>query len=153
MVTERGEFPPNTVRLTACRAGDIEANSEKGGLKCLFSKACTLQVYGINFDFNKLVLRPYSEPVLNQLLALFKSDPAYAAEISGHTDNIGKPDYSRTLSASRADAVKEWVTAHGIAATGLSTVGYGDTKPLVPNTTDENRAHNRRVELKRNECK
>ena len=116
-------------------------------------KACTLQVYGVNFDFNKSVLRPDSEPVLNQLLALFKSDPAYAAEIGGHTDNIGKPDYNRKLSGERADAVKEWLAAHGVAASRLGTAGYGDTKPLVPNTTDENRARNRRVELKRNECK
>jgi len=116
-------------------------------------KACTLQVYGINFDFDKAIVRPDSEPVLNQLLALFKSDAAYSAEIGGHTDNVGKPDYNRTLSGSRAEAVKAWLTDHGIAGGRLSTAGYGDTKPLVPNSNDENRARNRRVELKRKECK
>jgi outer membrane protein OmpA-like peptidoglycan-associated protein len=116
-------------------------------------KACTIQVYGVNFDFNKSILRPDSEPVLNQLLAMFKSDPSYAAEIGGHTDNIGKPDYNRALSGERAAAVKDWLASHGIAAARLNTAGYGDTRPLVPNTNDESRARNRRVELKRNECK
>ena len=49
--------------------------------------------------------------------------------------------------------MKAWLADHGIAGDRLSTVGYGETKPLVPNSTDENRARNRRVELKRKECK
>ena len=116
-------------------------------------KTCTLEVYGVNFDFNKSILRPESEPVLQQVLALFTADPSYSAEIGGHTDNVGKEAYNMTLSGQRADAVKAWLVAHGVAASRLTTHGYGDTKPLVPNTTDDNRFKNRRVELKRNACK
>ncbi len=116
-------------------------------------KACTLEVYGVNFDFDKSTLRPDSEPVLEQLLAMFKADPKYAAEIGGHTDNIGTASYNMALSGTRAEAVKAWLVAHGIPATRIATHGYGDTKPLVPNTTDANRAKNRRVELKRTNCK
>lgn len=116
-------------------------------------KACTMEVYGVNFDFNQSTIKPESEPVLKQVLALFTADPSYSAEVGGHTDNVGKRAYNMTLSAARAEAVKAWLMAHGVAATRMTTHGYADTVPLVPNTTDENRAKNRRVELKRNECK
>jgi outer membrane protein OmpA-like peptidoglycan-associated protein len=116
-------------------------------------KACTMEIYGVNFDFNKATLRPDSDPVLNQVLALFSADPTYTGEIGGHTDNIGKPDYNLKLSGQRADAVKAWLVANGVGATRLTTHGYGDGKPLVPNTNDENRFKNRRVELKRANCK
>jgi outer membrane protein OmpA-like peptidoglycan-associated protein len=57
------------------------------------------------------------------------------------------------LSGRRADAVKAWLIGKGIAATRITTAGYGDTRPIVPNTTDENKAKNRRVELRRAGCK
>jgi outer membrane protein OmpA-like peptidoglycan-associated protein len=116
-------------------------------------KTCTLEIYGVNFDFNKSTLRPDSEPVLQQVLALFNADPSFGGEIGGHTDNVGTRAYNMKLSASRAEAVKAWLVAHGVAASRMTTAGYADTRPLVPNTTDANRFKNRRVELKRSHCK
>ncbi len=116
-------------------------------------KACTLRIYGVNFDFDKAVLRPDSTPVLNQVLGLFTADPRYAGEIGGHTDNVGGAAYNLKLSEARAAAVKAWLVAHGVAASRVNSHGYGDTRPLVPNTSNENRAKNRRVELKRAQCK
>lgn len=116
-------------------------------------KTCTLEVYGVNFDFNKSTLRPDSDPVLQQVLAIFTADPSYSGEVGGHTDNIGKEAYNMKLSQARADAVKAWLVAHGVDAKRVTTKGYGDTRPLVPNTSDANRFKNRRVELKRSNCK
>lgn len=115
-------------------------------------KVCKLQVYGIHFDFNKADITPDSEPVLQQMQALFAADPSYRAEIGGHTDNVGGGDYNMKLSGQRADAVKAWLVAHGVAAERVSSHGYGFTQPLAPNDSDANRAKNRRVELKRKDC-
>jgi len=115
-------------------------------------KECTIEVYGVNFDFDKAVLRPDSAPMLQAVLQLFKASPSFGAEVGGHTDNIGKPDYNLKLSEARAAAVKTWLAAHGVAADRVSSRGYGDTHPLVPNDTDANRFKNRRVELRRTHC-
>ncbi len=115
-------------------------------------KGCKAALYGVNFDFDKATLRPDSQPALNQVLALMKDDPKLMLEIGGHTDNVGKPDYNLKLSGERAAAVVQWLVAHGVAPSRLSSQGYGDTQPLVKNTSDENRAKNRRVELKRKDC-
>ena len=115
-------------------------------------KKCTTAFNGINFDFDKATIRPDSTPELEKILALFAGDAAYAAEVGGHTDNVGQPDYNQRLSAERASSVKEWLVAHGVAESRITTRGYGDSKPLVPNDTEGNRAKNRRVELQREHC-
>jgi outer membrane protein OmpA-like peptidoglycan-associated protein len=115
-------------------------------------KECTIEVYGVNFDFNKSVLRPDSEPVLRTVLQLFTAAPSFRAEVGGHTDDVGTPDYNMKLSAARAAAVKAWLVAHSVAADRVTSRGYGDTRPLVPNDTDANRFKNRRVELRRMNC-
>ena len=116
-------------------------------------KKCVLTVYGVNFDFDQATLRPDSVPVLEQVRLLFANDANYSAEVGGHTDNQGARDYNMKLSAKRAEAVKAWLVGKGIAAGRITTAGYGDTRPLAPNTSDENKAKNRRVELRRTGCK
>ena len=123
------------------------------GLKAALSKKCKVPVYGVNFDFDKATLRPDAEPVLKQVLALFKDEPSLKVEIGGHTDNVGQPAYNQKLSERRAAAVKAWLVSHGVASSRLSSRGYGDSQPLVPNNSDPNRAKNRRVELKKPNCK
>jgi outer membrane protein OmpA-like peptidoglycan-associated protein len=115
-------------------------------------KECTIEVYGVNFDFNKSTLRPDSLPVLRAVLQLFTATPSFRAEVGGHTDNIGTPEYNMKLSAARAAAVKIWLVTHNVAADRVTSRGYGDTHPLVPNDTDADRFKNRRVELRRMNC-
>lgn len=117
------------------------------------AKGCKLEIYGVHFDTDKSTLRPDSEPVLDQVLALLKAEPRLTGDLSGHTDDTGAKEYNLKLSQARAAAVKAWLVAHGVAAARLTTHGYGDTRPLVPNDSDEHRAKNRRVELVRDHCK
>ena len=115
-------------------------------------KDCHVALYGILFDFNKSTLQPVSEPMLQQIAALLKKDAALRLEIQGHTDNVGNDDYNQNLSESRAHAVVDWLTRHGIQADRLSSKGYGKKVPVADNGTDEGRAKNRRVEIADPRC-
>ena len=130
---------------------DVVVADVGGGLKLALDKGCKVALYGIQFDFDKATLKPESDPVLQQVLAVMKAAKT-SFEIDGHTDNVGKSDYNLKLSQSRADAVKAWLVKHGIADKRLTTQGFGDKVPLVPNDNDKARAKNRRVELKKPGC-
>ncbi len=113
---------------------------------------CHVALYGIHFDFNKSTLRPDSEPVLEEILALLKARPELKLEVQGHTDNVGGDDYNQKLSDSRANAVLEWLRAKGTAADRLTAHGYGLKVPVADNDSEEGRARNRRVEIKKQVC-
>jgi len=106
-------------------------------------------VYGITFDFNKATIRPEAAPVLGEVLAVLTNNAALKIAIEGHTDSIGQASYNQKLSADRAEAVRAWLVAHGVAADRLGAAGFGDTKPAADNATEDGRAKNRRVELVR----
>lgn len=115
-------------------------------------QACTLEIYGVHFDTDKATLRPDATPVLEQVLAMLQHDATSQFEIGGHTDDVGSNAHNLTLSDARAKAVVDWLVAHGIAAARLTSHGYGETRPLVPNDSDQHRAKNRRVEMKNRGC-
>jgi OmpA-OmpF porin, OOP family len=107
-------------------------------------------VYGINFDTAKATIRPDSDPVLQQVLALLLRNQELRIAIEDHTDNAGAPTFNnKRLPDDRAGSVKYWLIAHGVDAERLEAVGFGDTKPVANNATDNGRAQNRRVELVR----
>jgi outer membrane protein OmpA-like peptidoglycan-associated protein len=122
-------------------------------LKSELAKNCHVALTGVLFDFNKSTLKPESDAVLQRVDGLIAKDPALHAEIQGHTDNVGTPEYNMTLSQARAASVATWLTTHGIPADRLAAKGYGLTMPIADNGNDEGRAKNRRVEIADPRCK
>jgi outer membrane protein OmpA-like peptidoglycan-associated protein len=104
---------------------------------------------GIQFEFNKAVIKPESEAVLIQAYNSLKDHPEIEVEISGHADAIGSNEANQVLSGKRAESVRQWMINKGIAAARLTAVGYGETRPVASNDTEEGRALNRRIEFKR----
>ena len=82
------------------------------------------------------------------MVELLQKNPTLKIEIAGHTDNKGDKKYNQTLSQKRAESVVNYLVQKGIALTRLTAKGYGDTMPVAPNVTEENKAKNRRTELK-----
>jgi OmpA-OmpF porin, OOP family len=102
----------------------------------------------INFDFNKSNIKSESYPILDEVTEYLKANPNVKMEVQGHTDSKGTAAYNLKLSDRRAAAVKTYLVGKGVAADRLETKGYGLSKPIAPNDTEENRARNRRVEFK-----
>ena len=74
--------------------------------------------------------------------------PAVKIEVTGHTDSIGGKENNRQLSEQRARSVLGFLSQRGVAATRVEAAGYGDSRPIVPNDTETNRAKNRRIEFR-----
>jgi OOP family OmpA-OmpF porin len=109
-----------------------------------------IDIYGIYFDTDKTDLKPESRSTLDEVAKLLKADPSLRLEVAGHTDNTGAAAHNIQLSAGRATAVvNALVTTYGIDRARLQAKGYGDGKPVAPNDTEQNRARNRRVELRK----
>jgi outer membrane protein OmpA-like peptidoglycan-associated protein len=100
------------------------------------------------FDVDKFELKAESKLELEKLVFLLKKFPFMKIEIGGHTDNTGDKARNKALSQSRAKAVKDYLVSKGVDATRLSAIGYGDTKPLADNKTEDGRAKNRRTVFK-----
>ena len=109
---------------------------------------------GVNFDFDKSTLRPDAVAILGEATEILKRYPELKVEVAGHTDSVGSDAYNQKLSERRAKTVYDYLTSNGVdAARLIGPVGYGESRPLAPNTNDdgsdnpENRARNRRTEL------
>jgi OOP family OmpA-OmpF porin len=103
-------------------------------------------VLNIEFDTDKSVIKPAYEPEVAKVAEFMKKYPQVKGVIEGHTDNIGSKPYNDKLSLRRANAVKkQLVDKYGIDASRLSTAGYGFSKPIADNKTEEGRQKNRRI--------
>ena len=101
----------------------------------------------IFFDFDKATLRPESTSELERLVKLLGDVPTLKIEIGGHTDSKGADEYNMKLSASRAQSVVDYLGTHGVDKSRLTSKGYGETKSMASNDTDEGRQLNRRTEF------
>lgn len=106
-----------------------------------------IALYGLVFDTGKTDIKPESNAQLDQMAAVLKAQPALKVLIVGHTDNVGAIDANLALSEGRAKAVVAALTQRGIAATRLQARGIANFAPVAPNTSDDGRAKNRRVEM------
>jgi len=108
----------------------------------------TVVLKNIYFDTDKYDLKPISYTELEKLLLLLQANPALKIEISGHTDNRGTEDHNVELSKNRAKAVFDYLVTNDIEANRLTFEGYGLSRPIDTNETDEGRANNRRTEFR-----
>jgi OOP family OmpA-OmpF porin len=114
----------------------------------------SIDLKGVNFDFDKSTLRPDAVAILNEAIEILKRYPDLKVEVAGHTDSKGTDAYNQKLSERRAKAVYDYLTSNGVDAGRLvGPVGYGESRPIAPNTNPdgsdnpEGRARNRRTEL------
>ena len=103
---------------------------------------------GIYFDFDQANIQPESRPTLQGAAKILKENPGISVEIQGHTDSRGSDAYNLRLSDRRAQAVVDYLVRNlGIDAGRLTAKGYGESRPIADNDTDDGRAINRRVDF------
>lgn len=114
----------------------------------------TIDLKGVNFDFDKATLRPDGVVILDEAISILGRYPDLRVEVAGHTDSVGSEQYNQGLSERRARTVYDYLTGHGIDTGRLiGPNGYGESQPIAPNTNPdgsdnpEGRALNRRSEL------
>ena len=91
----------------------------------------SIDLKGVNFDFDKATLRPDSTAILNEAVEILKRNPSLRVEVAGHTDQCGKDAYNQKLSERRAQTVYDYLTSNGVEASRLGGPnGYGESRPL-----------------------
>jgi outer membrane protein OmpA-like peptidoglycan-associated protein len=101
----------------------------------------------INFDTGKATVKPESIQIIDQIESMMIQNPGLKISIEGHTDNSGNSASNQSLSEQRAKSVMNLLVARGISASRLKSMGWGQTKPVADNTTEEGKSKNRRVEI------
>jgi outer membrane protein OmpA-like peptidoglycan-associated protein len=145
--------------VTKIDQGDAGGTSDQRGAArghmpdiagALGGNACHAELHGVYFATGSAELLPPSGPALKALAQVLAINPSWAVTVEGHTDNFGSGDYNLDLSTRRANAVRRaLITEYHVAAGRLAAKGYGLTRPVETNATEEGRAHNRRVEISR----
>ncbi|MGB4774556.1 MAG: OmpA family protein [Daejeonella sp.] len=129
--TEKG-----TAESNGCPAVTTSANIENTGNR-------------IQFDFNSVVIRTSSYPALDKLAADLKASRSAKIQLDGHASEEGTEQYNMQLSKDRANSVKIYLVNAGVKSSKIATKGYGESRPIASNATEEGRSQNRRVEFRR----
>lgn len=120
---------------------------------CPAEKDAPIVLRGVTFAYDTATLDENAKDRLDNVTAALKAADRINIRIEGHTDSIGGAEFNLRLSQDRADSVKDYLVDHGIDADRLTTRGFGETRPVAPNTNPDGsdnpdgRAENRRVEL------
>ena len=140
--------------LSSCKTTYIkkfhkEAKKEVGTAKIRLKNDTVRVVYPeiSMFDFNKDEIKPEAKTSLTGLGVILKKYDKIDFIINGYTDNVGTDDVNQSLSQRRADAAKSLFESNGVSGGRMQTNGKGAANPIEPNTTEEGKAANRRVEL------
>ena len=145
MLDNKGAFYYQTIVTE--KAMEQEVTADASSLSDELKKSGHVAVYGIRFETGKAAILPDSENVLGEIAKMLNENADVKLSVEGHTDNVGATAANQSLSEKRAQAVVAWLTAHGINAARLKAKGWGSSKPVADNTTEDGRAKNRRVEL------
>lgn len=103
---------------------------------------------GVTFDTDSTLIKPAFRDTLDKVAQSLAQYPNSLIDVYGHTDSTGSDGYNQTLSENRARAVADYLSSRGVAAARIRSTGYGKTRPVASNATEEGRAANRRVEIK-----
>ncbi|MFI5344796.1 MAG: OmpA family protein [Elusimicrobiota bacterium] len=101
----------------------------------------------VNFEFDKDEIMAESYPTLDRIVEVMESSPRLKLMIQAHTDDVGSDEYNLELSKRRAKAVDDYLSRRGVPPPSMRYRGYGSSKPVADNGTEEGRAKNRRVEF------
>lgn len=145
MLDNRGAFYYQTILTVKQMTQEVTADASS--IADELNKSGHLALYGIHFDTGKATILPDSESLLNEIVKMMQENTDLKLSIEGHTDNVGAAAANQALSEKRAQSVVTSLIAHGIASARLKSKGWGQTKPVVDNGTEEGRSKNRRVEL------
>ncbi len=107
----------------------------------------TVRLNNIFFETGKYTLQDESFPELNRVVELMAQNPRLIIEIDGHTDNVGGDESNQLLSQNRASSVRTYLLGKGVKPERIAAKGFGESKPVATNDTEEGRQLNRRVEF------
>jgi outer membrane protein OmpA-like peptidoglycan-associated protein len=139
----------NYLDLSAVEAyKELKTDVELVSVSELENSGKSIKIDNIFFDFGSYSLKEESFEALNLLYKFMKMNPEILVEINAHTDSVGSESFNMKLSQERANSVVQYLVQKGIDATMLIPQGFGETQPVAPNSTDEGRALNRRVEFR-----
>ena len=145
LLDNRGTFYYQTIVTVKQMTQEVTADASS--IADELNKSGHIALYGIHFETGKATILPDSESVLGEIVKMLQQNPDVKLSVEGHTDNVGAAAGNQVLSEKRAQAVVAWLTAHGVASARLKSKGWGQTKPMEDNGTEDGRAKNRRVEL------
>ncbi|TKB63844.1 MAG: OmpA family protein [Nitrospira sp.] len=143
------ETPLSTQKIIESRPSPVPPPASSVPASAVLKKKIDELLMGTTmmFRINSATLLPEGNAVLNSVATILQEDPTAAFEVGGHTDNVGSEPTNQILSAQRAKAVIDYLISKGIVADRLASKGYGASRPITENSTEEGRQQNRQIEF------